>query len=283
MKLKIYTILAALISCTAAYAAIPAGYYNKAQGKTGKALLQALETVISSHKNVGYDGLWEVYHDSDLRDDGSIWDMYSDKDWGKNWESYINKQYKAVGDALNREHSVPQSWFGSASPMKSDAFHVYPTDGYVNNQRGNYPFGECENGEVKTNGNVHGLGRLGSCTYPGYTGKVFEPDDQYKGDFARTYFYMAACYNSKIKNWSSPCLAGNNYPCYTSWAVDMFLDWARQDKVSSKEINRNEGVYKHQHNRNPFIDHPELAEYIWGDKVGTAWYPDNSGEDPDNP
>lgn len=276
MKLKIYTVLATAAMGMAVYADAPAGYYAKCEGKSGKELLKALESVISSHTDVGYDGLWDVYHDSDVRDDGTIWDMYSTKDWGHNWENYINKQYKGVGDGLNREHSFPKSWFGNASPMKSDAFHIYPTDGYVNNQRGNYPYGVCANGETKVNGSVRGLGRLGASTYPGYSGKVFEPDDQYKGDFARTYFYMAACYNSRIKGWSSDCLAGNDYPCYKSWAVEMFMEWAANDKVSTKEVKRNDAVYRHQKNRNPFIDHPELADHIWGDKIGTPWHPDGS-------
>ncbi len=287
MKSKIYTILAATMLSASAYAAAPEGYYDSCEGKTGKALLKALESVISSHTNVGYDGLWDVYKDSDVHDDGSVWDMYSTKDWGRNWEQYKNKNYKAVGDALNREHSFPKSWFGNASPMNSDAFHIYPTDGYVNNQRSNFPYGVCANGETKTNGSVRGLGRLGASTYPGYSGKVFEPDDEYKGDFARTYFYMAACYNSRIKGWSADCLAGNDYPCYKTWAVEMFMEWAHNDRVSKKETDRNDAVYRHQRNRNPFIDHPELADYIWGDKNGTPWYPDGSvtpgpgGEDPD--
>lgn len=283
MKLKIFTLLAAAAMGLTADAAAPQGYYAACEGKSGRELLKALESVISKHTNVGYDGLWNVYRDSDVHDDGTVWDMYSTKDWGHNWENYINKQYKAVGDALNREHSFPQSWFGKASPMVSDAFHIYPTDGYVNNQRGNYPYGVCANGEVKVNGNIRGLGRLGTSTYPGYSGKVFEPDDQYKGDFARTYFYMAACYNSRIKGWSAECLAGNDYPCYKTWAVEMFLEWAHNDKVSTKEINRNDAVYRHQKNRNPFIDHPELADHIWGDKIGTPWHPAGGSEPVDPP
>ena len=147
--------------------------------------------------------------------------------------------------------------------MVTDAFHVYPTDGKVNGQRSNYPYGECANGSyVASSGNIKALGRLGKSTFPGYSGTVFEPDDQYKGDFARTYFYMAAAYNSRISSWDSPQLAGNSYPCFSSWSVDMLMKWHRQDPVSQKEIDRNNAVEAYQHNRNPFIDHPELAEYI---------------------
>ena len=77
--------------------------------------------------------------------------------------------------------------------MYSEAFHIYPTDGKVNGQRSNFPYGECAKGTtLPSNGSVKALGRLGDCTFHGYSGTVFEPDDQYKGDFARSYFYMAA-------------------------------------------------------------------------------------------
>ena len=121
-----------------------------------------------------------------------------------------------------------------------------------------------------------GLGRLGTSTFPGYSGTVFEPDDEYKGDFARTYFYMAACYNDKISSWTSgehggKVMAGNNYPVFKTWVVELLMKWHRQDPVSEKETDRNDAVYAHQRNRNPFIDHPELADYIWGDKKDQSW------------
>ena len=107
---------------------------------------------------------------------------------------------------------------------------------------------------------------------------MFEPDDQYKGDFARTYFYMAAAYNSLIDDWHSDQLAGNSYPAFSDWSVEMLMKWHRQDPVSKKETDRNEVIYRWQHNRNPFIDHPELAEYIWGDKKDEGWVPGGSGD-----
>ena len=251
-------------------AAAPANYYASCENKGGQSLLTTLASVVGSHTNVGYDGLWNVYKTSDVHPDGSLWDMYSTKVWTSNYTKCGN--YKNVGDCVNREHSMPKSWFNNKSPMNSDAFHVYPTDGKVNGQRGNEPYGECSGGTyLAANGNVKPLGRLGTSTFPGYTGKVFEPDDEYKGDFARTYFYMAAAYNSQIANWSSAMMAGNSYPVYKSWAVELLLKWHRQDPVSEKELNRNDAVYAHQKNRNPFIDHPEMVEYIWGDKKDQKW------------
>lgn len=257
-----------------AVADAPSGYYDTCENQSGENLLKALNAKISSHNNVGYDGLWSLYKTSDVKPNGKIWDMYSTKEWTVGDEQCGN--YKLVGDCYNREHSFPKSWFSNASPMQSDAFHIYPTDGKVNSQRGNYPFGECAGGKtLPSNGSVKALGRLGSSTFKGYSGTVFEPDDEYKGDFARSYFYMAACYYDKINGWSSPMLNGSHYPAFSQWAIELLLKWHRQDPVSQKETKRNDAVYARQKNRNPFIDHPDLAEYLWGDKKGQRWTSDS--------
>lgn len=263
---------ATFMSVASMSASEPAGYYSTCEGKSGKALLQQLQSVIDDHTVVAYKNLYTVYDDSDRHPDGTIWDMYSTKNWGKNFNSVKCGNYSVVGDCINKEHSFPKSWFDDRSPMMSDAFHIYPTDGKVNGQRSNFPYGECANGSsLSSNGKVEPLGKLGKSTFPGYTGTVFEPDDKYKGDFARTYFYMAARYNSQISTWNSPMLANNNYPCFSSWALNLLLKWHEQDPVDNKETVRNDAVYSHQHNRNPFIDHPELVDYIWGDKQNQEW------------
>lgn len=265
--------LALGLSALSAMAQAPDGYYKSAEGLKQKALLAKLCDIVGPHTVVSYDGLWEVFEESDVRPGTNYyWDMYSTSKYplGQKKCGSASK----VGDCVNREHSFPKSWFGGSRPMYSDAFHLYPTDGRVNNQRSNYPFGECANGTTLPSANgVDALGRLGSSTFPGYSGKVFEPVDEYKGDFARSYFYMAAAYNDKIAGWSSPMLAGNNYPCYTTWAINLLLKWNEQDPVSDKEIARNNVIYKYQKNRNPFIDYPELADYIWGDRQSEAWTP----------
>ena len=260
-----------------ASAAIPTNYYKSCEGKTGEALLQSLCSVISGHTQVSYKGLWDMYYDTDVKANGKIWDMYSNVEFTPGTDQCGTYSY--VGDCYNREHSFPKSWFSDASPMYTEAFHIYPTDGRVNGQRSNYPFGECANGERLSHNNYVGAGKLGACTFEGYSGTVFEPDDVYKGDFARSYLYMAARYYNEINTWDSDMLAGNHYPAFSSWAVNLLMKWTRLDPVSEKEINRNDIIYAdYQHNRNPFIDYPELAEYIWGNKVGTAWYPGGEPE-----
>lgn len=275
LTLIVAIIIAAFIG---AKAEAPSGYYQNCEGKTGQQLLTALFQTINSHTTVSYNNLWSVYQTSDVYpEDGKIWDMYSTKHWSVNGERCGNYSY--VGDCYNREHSFPKSWFDDASPMYSDAFHIYPTDGKVNGQRSNYPYGECANGTtLPSTGGVDALGKLGTSTFAGYSGTVFEPVDQYKGDFARSYFYMIACYNDRVSSWDSDMLSGNSYPAFSTWALNLLLKWHRQDAVSEKETVRNDAVYAWQKNRNPFIDHPELVEYIWGTKVGTAWYANGSPE-----
>lgn len=280
-----FTAAMSVLTVGMAMADIPDGYYDSCEGKTGQDLLQALYQKIYSHTNVGYDGLWNVYKKSDVRANGTLWDIYTTKEWSSNFTKCGN--YKSIGDCVNREHSMPKSvWGGGKSAQYSDAFHLYPTDGKVNGQRSNYPYGECANGtRLADNGSVKALGKLGTCTFSGYSGKVFEPDDEYKGDLARSYFYMAACYNNLISSWTQGemgnMMGGNNYPVFKTWAVNLLLKWARQDEVSQKELDRNEAIYSFQKNRNPFIDHPELVEYIWGDKVGQAWYPGAASDEAD--
>ena len=249
---------------------IPSGYYSTAVGKCGQALLTALYNKITSHTAVSYAKLWTAFKDTDTKSNGKIWDVYSTKEF-----TYSTNQcgsYSKIGDCYNREHSFPKSWFKDATPMYTDLFHIYPTDGFVNNQRANYPFGECSSGTyVASSGTVKALGKLGKSTYSGYTGTVWEPDDEFKGDFARSYFYMVTAYNNKVSGWSSDMLAGNAYPAFSSWAQSLLLKWNALDPVSQKEVDRNEAVYAKQKNRNPFIDHPELADYIWGSLKTTNW------------
>ena len=248
------------------FAAIPSGYYSAADKKKGSALLSALHSCIDGHTTLSYKSLENYYEDTDWTSEGYVWDMYSTC---KFTMSDGNGSQKKVCDAWNKEHSIPQSWFSEQSPMKSDLFHVYPTDARVNNFRSNMPYGETSNRSYIDN-DSKALGYIGSSNFSGYSGKVFEPVDQYKGDFARTYFYMVARYldknfnqneNGKVVFTYSGGTAG-----LTTYAVNLFLKWHRQDPVSQKEIDRNNAVYKHQKNRNPFIDYPYLAEYIWGEK-----------------
>lgn len=262
-----------MLVCTTSFAQGPndsGTYYQAADGKKGAELKTALCGIIYNRTERSYGDLWTDFQTTDKRADGKVWDMYSN---ATNFEFGTHQDKgsggSTEGEFYNREHSWPNSWFGGKiQPMYTDLHHMYPTDKLVNNKRGNNPFGETNGESYKSQNN---FSKLGACTYPGYTGTVFEPNDEYKGDFARTYFYMVTCYEEKIPDWytnysdSRPTLDGNKYPGLTSWQLEMLLKWAKNDPVSEKETNRNKAVYGIQANRNPFIDYPGLEQYVWGD------------------
>jgi endonuclease I len=266
MKFTILSFLFITLSAIA-NAQPPAGYYNSAAGKSGTALQQALHDIIDNHTSVSYATLWTSFKTTDKKANGKVWDMYSDIPGGTPPYEYtfVSDQcgnYDSENDCYNREHSWPKSWFNDASPMESDLFHIVPTDGYVNNRRSNYPFGDVG---AATWTSLNGS-KLGACVTPGYAGTVFEPRDEYKGDFARNYFYMATRYYNEDSGWpGSDMVTGSQFK---TWAKTMLLIWAQQDPVSQKETDRNNAVYAIQNNRNPFIDHPEYANSIWGTNVG---------------
>lgn len=243
---------------------VPPGYYDPATGLFGLPLQQALHNIIKNHEVESYGDLWDDYYDTDRKSNGKVWDIYSDVPGGNPPYEYtfFSDQcgnYNSEGDCYNREHSFPQSWFGDgAYPMYSDLYQVYPTDGYVNGKRSNYPYGTVNN---PTWTSMNGC-KLGNCTYPGYSQTVFEPINAYKGDLARTYFYMAVRYYSEDGSWPGSPMVNGSQP--KPWALAMLRAWHHADPVSEKEINRNNAIYQIQQNRNPFIDHPEYVEYIWG-------------------
>ena len=239
-------------------------YYQNANGKSGAALKTALGKIINPHTNVGYDGLFSAYEKTDKRPDGKVRDWYS---CTTNYNFSDHNSYKKEGDCYNREHSVPQSWFGSGV-IKSDVVHVVPTDGYVNNRRSNYPFGEVSNITYQSN---QGYSKLGSCKTEGYSGTVFEPNDAIKGDIARIYFYMVTCYESNATGWGHDVFTSSAYPGIETWALNMFLRWSKQDPIDAVELARNSAVYEVQGNRNPYVDYPGLEDYVWGSKKETAF------------
>lgn len=246
------------------FAEIPANYYKTINGLADKDLKNALHTLLYNHTEVkSYSALPEYFRTTD-RFPGTDywWDMYSDMQVS---------MYMTFGTYMNREHCFPKSWWGGLTnvPAYVDLFHLYPSEAKANQAKSNYPLGEVvtstfDNGVVKVGYATTGQG--------GGSSKVFEPNEEYIGDFARTYFYVVTCYQNL--KWDSKymyMLEQNNYPTLKPWAIDLLLKWHRADPVSEKEVNRNEAVYGFQGNRNPFIDHPELVEYIWGNKMGQKY------------
>lgn len=265
--------LLTVLSVQFALAQVPSGYYSNAEGKTGEDLRAALHNIIKNHTVISYDALRSAYWATDNRGNGIVWDIYSDVPNGTAPYTFRLGQdecgtYDMEGDCYNREHIWPQSWFNERSPMKSDLFHVMPTDGYVNGKRSNYPHGDVGNATwTSRNGS-----KLGRCSDSGYSGTVFEPIDEYKGDIARAYFYMSTRYYGEDSSWDVTAMTDG--ADLKDWAVATLLHWHEIDPVSQKEIDRNNTIYEdYQHNRNPFIDHPEYANMIWDPNwQGGAFY-----------
>lgn len=256
-----------LLAALSASADIPVGYYNAIDGKTTEELKSAIQSVIRNHTQLTYNSLWGHFRSTDMYPDGVYyWDMYSDI-----------KRTSTGG--MNREHSFPKSWWGGTqNEAYTDINHLYPSDGDANMKKSNYPLG-IVNPAYTTFDN--GVSKVGSplAGYGGGSSVVFEPDDRYKGDFARTYFYMVTMYQDYTwKTSYAWMLEQDLYPTLKPWAYNMLLEWSRNDPVSQKEIDRNEAVYRIQKNRNPFIDFPGLEEYIWGNKKGKPFNANIGGE-----
>jgi endonuclease I/chitodextrinase len=254
--------------CTAGIAQIPAGYYSTATG-TGYTLKTQLYNIIKGHVDNGYAGLYTTYQTSDVdnfyENDGSVLDMYSEKPTGTDPYNYSLGTtqrcgtYSVEGDCYNREHIIPQSTFGSAAPMVSDAHFITPTDGKVNGQRSNYPHGMVASPTwTSLNGS-----KLGASTTAGYSGTVFEPIDEFKGDIARMYFYFATRYETTVSGYTYAMFNGTSNQVFTTAFLNMLLTWNAQDPVNAREIARNNAIFGTQNNRNPYIDHPEYVQAIW--------------------
>ena len=262
---KFLLLLAGIFLCISlGYTQIPPGYYDAANGLYRTALQAALHNIIKNHTSVTYSGLWYYFQTTDKKSNNTVWDMYSDIPYGTPpYVYYFNQDecgtYQTEGDCFNREHSWPKSWFGGeVMPMYTDMFHIYPVDGYVNGMRSDYPYAKVNNSTwTSMNGS-----KVGPSATPGYSGTAFEPLDEYKGDFARSYFYMSVRYYTEDSSWpGSDAVTGSQL---NPWALTLMMQWNSQDPVSQKETERNNAIYQIQHNRNPFIDHPEYAEEIWG-------------------
>lgn len=260
---RCFTTVMLIIASQYGFSQIPSGYYKSAEGLSGARLKTALHQIINPHTVKTYSSLWTYFPQTDCMssDATRIWDMYS-----------ANVTYFADHSTLEKEHCVPKSWWneddiftatGAQTVQYSDMFNLYPADADANQAKLNYPLCEVVSGSAYDNGVI----KVGNSSLSDYSGIGFEPADEYKGDFARTYLYMATCYQT-ISTWNtySYCMYSNtSYPTLKAWAINLLLKWNDQDPVSTKEVNRNNAVYKIQGNRNPYIDHPEMIKYIWSD------------------
>lgn len=280
--MKKITLSIVLLLSGIAFAQIPAGYYNTATG-TGYTLKTNLRKIIDNQNDgipsehistdQGYSGLYTTYLTSDkdfyYENDGSLLDMYTENPTGAEcFFTYGTNQDDGTGGTAecqkyNREHIIPQSVFGSATPMYSDAHFVTPSDKYVNAQRGDLPFGVVSTASnTYSNGSKKG-NNLNSGYSAGYSSTVFEPIDEFKGDVARMILYFGTRYETQVASWTFPMFNGTSDQVFNNTFLNILLKWHMMDPVSQREIDRNNAIYARQNNRNPYIDHPEYVCQIY--------------------
>lgn len=255
------------LSTLSLLAQIPVGYYSSLKGKRGADLKEAVYEIIKDAKVLSYGSgsgaTWSGFWDTDRTADGYFIDRYSAK---SAWVKSTNKGAK--GSGMNIEHSFPKSWWGGTENQAyKDLYNLMPCESKINSTKGNYPMGT-----VTGSASGNGWTKVGK----GSDGNIYwEPNDMWKGDFARGYMYMATTYQNFT--WTNDrgkqILETNTYPTLQKWAYTLFIDWAKNDEPDEVEITRNNAVYKIQGNRNPFVDFPELMDYVWGDKVNEPFDP----------
>lgn len=258
-----------LVFCSVLTLKAQTSYYNSIDGtKGGETLKNVLYNLIRNMSTVSYgsgeNNTWGAFYTTDAIVSGGmrqVADMYSDV------VRYFGSKGEAVS-GMNIEHSVPKSWWGSTkNNAYEDLHHLNPSDETANSRKSNYPMAEL--GSVSW---TNGITSVGKSVIAGTSQNAFEPADEYKGDFARTYMYMFTCYQNLTWQYTWMNYENSSYPTLKPWAVELLMKWHRQDPVSQKEIARNNAVYVIQGNRNPYVDYPRLADFVWGDSINNTFY-----------
>lgn len=246
-----------------------AEYYTSIDGtKGGAALKTALYNLIKNHQQISYgsgtSSTWGAFYTTDaVIENGQrrVLDMYS------NEKRYFGDKGSAVS-GMNIEHSVAKSWWGGGkNNAYCDLHHLNPSDQNANSRKSNYPLGELTSVSWD-----NGVTFVGKANIDGSSQNAYEPCDEYKGDFARTFMYMFTCYQDLTWEYTWMNYEKSTYPTLKPWAVELLLKWHKQDPVSEKEVNRNNAVHAVQGNRNPYIDYPQLADYVWGDSINYTFH-----------
>ena len=243
-------------------------YVSIDKTKGGEALKTALYNLIKNHKKISYgsgeDKTWGAFYTTDaVIENGQrrVLDMYS------NEKRYFGNKGSAVS-GMNIEHSVAKSWWGgNQNNAYCDLHHLNPSDQNANSRKSNYPLGELTSVSWE-----NGVTFVGKANIDGSSMNAYEPCDEYKGDFARVFMYMFTCYQDLTWEYTWMNYEKSTYPTLKPWAVKLLLKWHKQDPVSEKEVNRNNAVYAVQGNRNPYVDYPQLADYVWGDSINYVFH-----------
>ena len=257
---------------------IPTSYYQQANGLSGEGLKEALYQIISNHIVYPYTSsstdTWDILQQSDqdpLNHNNMIL-VYTGRSQDKgyrdgsgNYSQYENGN-GTQSNSWNREHVWPKShgFPDEDDNAYTDVHNLKPCDRSVNSSRGtkDFDFGGSQHNEA-----------IDCLT----DNDSWEPADYIKGDIARILFYMVIRYDPgydhnnnsfdlELVNYTTP---NNNDPILGK--LSSLIQWHIDDPVDDFERNRNEIIFGFQQNRNPFIDHPNLVNYIWGDNIGEVW------------
>ncbi|MBR3856881.1 MAG: endonuclease [Bacteroidaceae bacterium] len=247
-------------------------YYRKAEGLRGTQLKEALHDLIQPSYVLAYGGgvgkTWTGFWYTDQMENMQVRDRYS------NVVRYLNPDMSAVSN-MNIEHIWANSWWGHIkNNAYCDLFNLYPADATANGRKSNNPIGIVDGTVSYTNG-VTKVGKSSSYRADSLI-TAWEPADQWKGDFARTYFYMATCYSHMTSLWTTTegllTVDPNSPLLMRPWVYNLMLEWAEADPLDEIEQQRCDAIYEIQGNRNPFVDYPELCYYIWGNKSDEQFY-----------
>ena len=243
-------------------------YASSLKGLKGASLKSALHTLMQPKKVLEYGSgsgnTWSGFYKTDRNPEtNECYNRYSSKKF------YFGTPYnnKAIS-GMNIEHSFPKSWWGGTeNKAYKDLYNLYPSDSKANSSKSNYPMDDVD-GEGEYD--IVGTGiHVGS--------KCWEPGRTFKGDFSRSYMYMAVTYsNLTFTSTGLKTMANEAYPGLKPWASKLYRQWSKGDKVDKMECDRNNAVAGIQGNRNLFVDYPFLAEYVWGDSVNVAFDPYSS-------
>ncbi len=251
-------------------AQIPEGYYSSLKGKKGAELKTAIHDIIKKANVLSYGSgnrkTWWGFWSTDRDERGYFIDRYSAE---SEWE--MSTSQGAAGTGMNIEHSFPKSWWGKTEVQAyKDLYNLMPCKSKINSTKSNYPMGKVVSGDKGNGWTKVGKGTDGKW--------YWEPADPWKGDFARGYMYMATAYQDY--NWvgeqALQILQQGAYPTLQKWAYKLYIQWAKADKPNALEIKRNNDVAKIQKNRNPYVDFPNLMEYVWGDSTNIAFNPETT-------
>jgi len=256
-SITFFLLFAASTFLTISGIAQPIGFYNGTEGKAGDALKQVLHDKINNHVDFSYNQAKYLinYSDADPENPANVILFYSQI-------SRNASLYGSVAGTINREHVWAKSHgnFAGIRPMDGDALNLRPADAIVNMNRGNLDFDN-----VKPNGTQDAI-----ATDCWYSLSAYEPGPLSKGQVARILFYMATRYEGTDGEIDLELVPKTkNYPEAKFGNLTTLLEWNKQYPPSAMERQRNERIFRIQQNRNPFVDHPEFADYIWANGTPT--------------